>query len=343
MRVWTRAVVRPAARRFLGTWLGLLVVSAVIFGPTAMQPKDLTGLALHDPEVGVALGVTWILLFLPTARVLLRAESGRFLRSLPHARGAILGIGLAALAGLQLPWIALWWFGEGPLGLGIVAITTLPIATLAVIHAPAFAPRFPHWRSDWAALRGIYFRAVRRRAGDAMVRAVGFAVLAGVATGLLVRNNELAGAEAATLGASVIALLLVPAQAGMLMVLTEAHRQTEWLAATTGVDRGTRVAALATVIAGIDLVTTGIALGVEGVAFGANGPLVATALGLALATALGTTRAVVVAAPTPSASARVVVGAISIAAVSVISIGLFGIPGVLAALAIAMFWVLRCF
>ncbi len=343
MRVWTRAVVRPASRRFLGTWVGLGIVAAVIFGPTAMRPSDLTGLALHDPEVGIALGVTWILLFLPTARLLLRAEGGRYLRSLPHARVAIWLVALAALVGLQLPWLALWWFGEGPLGLAVVAITTLPIATLAVIHAPPIAPRFPHWRSDWAALRGIYFRALRRRAGDAIVRAIGFAVLAGVAGGLLVRNNGLTGADAATLGAPVIALVLVPAQAGLLMVLVEAHRQTEWLAATTGVATATRVAALATVIAGIDLLTTGIALGVDGFAFGANGRLVGTALGLAVAAALGTTRAVVVAAPSPTASSRVVVGAIAIAAVSMIAIGVLGMTGVLAAIAVALFWVLRCF
>ena len=342
VRVWTRAVVRPAARRFLGTWLGLGIVAAVIFGPTAMQPSDLTGLALHAPTLGVALGVTWILLFLPAARILLRADGGRFLRSLPHPRAAPPLIAVAALVVLQLPWLALWWLGEGPLGLAIVALTTLPIATLAVVHAPAIRPRFPHWRSDGAALRGIYVRAVRRRAGDATVRAAGFAVLAGVAGGLIVRNNHLIDPEAAVLAASVIALVLVPAQAGLLMVLVDAHRQTAWLAATTGVSHATRIAALATVIAGIDVGATGLALAVDALAFGATASLVATALGIAVATALGTTLAVVRAAPSPAATGKVVLGAIVVAAVGVLCLGILGTTGALAALALGGFAVLRC-
>ena len=342
MRVWTRAVVRPAARRCFGTWLGLAVVAAVIFGPTAMQPSDLTGLALHDPTVGVALGATWILLFLPAARVLLRAEGGRFLRSLPHARAAPLAIAIAALVGLQLPWLALWWLGEGPLGLAIVALTTLPIATLAAIHAPVIRPRFPHWRSDWAALRGVYFRALRRRASDAMVRAAGFAVLAGVAGGLIVHNNHLVDPEAAVLATSVMTLVLVPAQAGLLMVLVDAHRQSAWLAATTGIAHATRIAALATVILGSAIIAAGIALAVEAVAFGVTLPLVASALGIAVATGLGATLAVVRAAPSPAAAGKVVIGAILVAAVAVLCLGVLGTTGVFAALALAVFAVLRC-
>ena len=342
MRVWTRAVVGPAARRFLGTWLGLAIIAAVIFGPTAMQPSDLTGLALHDPMAGVALGVTWILLFLPSARILLRAEAGRFLRSLPHPRAAPALIALAALVLLQLPWLVLWWLGAGPLGLGIVAVTTLPIATLAAVPAPLVRPRFPHWRSPWAALRGIYVRALRRRASDSLVRGAGFATLAGVASGLMIRNNQLAGAEAAVLGASVIAILLVPARAGLLMVLVDAHRQSAWLAASTGIAHATRIAALATVLAGVDLAATGIALAVDAVAFGVSPLLVATALALAVATALGTTLAVVLAAPSPAAAGRVVVGALVVAAVAVLCLGVLGTTGVLAALALGAVAVLRC-
>jgi len=342
VRVWTRAVVRPAARRFLGTWLGLGILGTVIFGPTAMRPSDLTGLALHDPTVGVALGITWILLFLPSARLLLRAEAGRFLRSLPHPRWVPPSIAIVALVVLQLPWLALWWLGAGPLGLAIVALTTLPVATLAAVPAPAIRPRFPHWRSGWAALRGIYVRALRRRASDSLVRAAGFAVLAGVAAGLLVRNNQLVGTEAAVVGASAIALLLVPAQAGLLMALVDAHRQSAWLAATTGIAPATRVAALATVIAGIAVVATGIALGVDAVAFGMSLPLAASALGSAVAIALGTTLVVVRATPSPAAAGKVVVGALGAAAVVVLCLGVLGPTGVLAALALGAFAVLRC-
>jgi hypothetical protein len=81
--VWTRVVVVPAWRRALAAWLGLAIVAAVVFGPTAMHPSDLTGLALHDPGVGLALGVTWLLVFVPTARVIVRAAPAAYLGSLP--------------------------------------------------------------------------------------------------------------------------------------------------------------------------------------------------------------------------------------------------------------------
>src|SRR6185312_6821404 len=47
--VWVRAVVGPALRRTAAVWIGAGIVAAVIFGPTAMRPHDLTSLALHDP------------------------------------------------------------------------------------------------------------------------------------------------------------------------------------------------------------------------------------------------------------------------------------------------------
>src|ERR1043166_4600490 len=79
---WTRAVVVPAARRAGAIWLGCAIVAAVVFGPTAMQPADLTGLALHDPGVGAVLGATWLLVFVPTARLIVRPRTA-YLASLP--------------------------------------------------------------------------------------------------------------------------------------------------------------------------------------------------------------------------------------------------------------------
>ena len=63
--VWFRAVVIPASRRADAAMLGSAIVGAVIFGPTAMRPSDLTGLALHDPPVGAVLAATWLLVFVP--------------------------------------------------------------------------------------------------------------------------------------------------------------------------------------------------------------------------------------------------------------------------------------
>ena len=45
-----------------------------MFGPTGMQPGDLTGLALHHAGVGAVLGVTWLLIYVPTARLIVRAD-----------------------------------------------------------------------------------------------------------------------------------------------------------------------------------------------------------------------------------------------------------------------------
>ena len=102
----------------------------------------------------------------------------------------------AALVGLQLPWLALWLAGEGRAGSPSSRSTTLAdrrargVAAAGGARAVRRAGERPRPRS-----RGVYVRALRRRAGDALVRGAGLAVLAGVAGGLLVRNNQLAGAR----------------------------------------------------------------------------------------------------------------------------------------------------
>src|SRR5262249_43050805 len=50
--VWTRAVILPAWRRAVAVWVGCAIVAVVLFGPTGMQPEDLTHLALHHVGVG---------------------------------------------------------------------------------------------------------------------------------------------------------------------------------------------------------------------------------------------------------------------------------------------------
>src|SRR3954470_19068291 len=108
MDVWIRAVVVAAFRRAVAVWIGTGIVAAGVFGPTAMHPRDLTDLALHEPVVGGILALTWMLVFLPAARVLVRGETAAYLRSLPGPTIAPLALGAAALIALQLPWLALW-------------------------------------------------------------------------------------------------------------------------------------------------------------------------------------------------------------------------------------------
>jgi len=339
--VWTRAVVGPAWRRAVAAWIGCAIVAAVIFGPTAMLPADLTGLALHDPGAGLVLGATWLLVFVPIARVLVRAEPAAYLRSLPGDPRSARLVTATALIGLQLPWLVLWTWGEGPLGVAIVLANTLVIVTLASVRLPSYRTRLPAWRQSGEALRAIHLRALRRRAGDALVRGAGLAVLAGGAAGLLVRNNQLSGQNAGVLGASVIAIVLVPAQVGTALVTLGAYRETAWIAAAFGIAPHTRTAALVTTIAIVHLSAATIAVLAATAISGANLWLPLLAFGVALGTSLGEARTMLAHAASPSVAARVVVGAIVSAALAVVCLAVLDAAGAIAIIAIGAFSLLR--
>lgn len=337
LSVWWRAVIGPASRRAAGVWGGAAILAAVVFGPTGMQPGDLTALALHVPAVGVVLAVIWLLVFLPIARVIVRAEAAMFLRSLPGQPGvaAILG-GLVILA-LQLPWLALWTIGDGARGAALAGAWTIVIVLLARWRPVFAAPRAPAWRGSSAAFRGMHVRALRRRAGDALLRGTGLALLAGGTAGLFVRNNGVDGAGAAVLGTCVISVVLVPAQVGVLLVLLDSHRQSTWLAASLGVTPATRIAALAFAIALVHLAATALALGAAALVIAPDpatlGLLALTSLVAAIGSALGETRALLGAADKETVASRIVSGAVVVAAVVVLCLGTLGIAGMLAVLA----------
>lgn len=332
--VWTRAVIGPAWRRASAIWVGCAIIAAVLFGPTAMMPSDLTWLALHDPGVGAVLAATWILVYAPTARLIVRADGAAYLRALPGPRGAPLAIGGAAFVVLQLPWLALWVIGEGARGLAVVGAVSLVTLLLARWRPPPVRARWPGWRSAASALRRIQLRALRRRAGDALVRGIGLALLAGVAGGLFVRNNDLAGTEAAAFGAAVIAVALVPAYVGVLLVLLGAHRETAWLAESLGVPRSTRIAAIVFGVGVVQLAGSALALGAVAIVAEPSGEtllwLGVTMLGVAVGATLGCTRALLVSERSPTVAARTAIGAFAVAAAAVLCLGLFGVPGVLA-------------
>lgn len=337
LEVWTRAVVVPAWRRAVAAWIGCAIVAAVLFGPTAMHPSDLTGLAFHDPGVGFVLGATWLLVFAPTARVLVRAAPAQYLYSLPgDPRGARL-VAALALIGLQLPWLVLWTVGEGLLGLAIVLAMTAVIVGLARWRPPAFRARPPAWRHGGEALRGIHLRALGRRAGDALVRGAGLAVLAGAAGGLLVRNNQLEGEPAGVLGASIIAIVLVPAQIGAALVTLGAYRETSWIAAAFGIAPRTRITALVTAIAIVHLAAAAIAVAAAMVISGPNPWLALLAAAVALATSLAEARTMVASEASPAAAARIVVAAMVMTAIAVVCLAMLDAAGALAILAIGAF------
>ncbi|HWU89268.1 MAG TPA: hypothetical protein VN253_18505 [Kofleriaceae bacterium] len=338
--VWTRAVIWPAWRRASAIWIGCAIVAAVVFGPTGMQPSDLTSLALHHAGVGAALGLTWLLVYAPTARLIVRADAAAYLRSLPGPRLAPLLIGGGAFLVLQLPWLVLWTLGDGLRGLAVFALTQLALLALARFRPPPSRARFPTWDHPASALRSIHLRALRRRAGDALVRGAGLAVLAGAAAGLILRNNGLSGPSAASTGAAIIAVVLVPACAGVLLVILGAHRQTAWLAATLGISPATRATALIFAIAVVQLAASSLAL-LAAALIAEPSPrtfalLSLVTLGCALGASLGCARALLARPDSPTIAARAVTGAAVTAAAAVLCLSLFGAPGVLAFLAASL-------
>src|SRR5262249_3661013 len=151
------------------------------------------------------------------------------------------------------------------------------------------------------------------------------------------RNNALTGPDAATVGASVIAVALVPAYAGVLLVILGAHRQTAWLAEALGIAPGTRIAALTFAIAVVQLGASAIALAAAVLVAEPDADsalwLAAVIAGAALGAALGCARALLGGQPSETVAARVVVGAIAVAASAVLCLGLFGPAGAIAVLA----------
>ena len=335
LSVWTRAVVHPAARRSGGVWVGSAMLAAVVFGPTGMQPRDLTGMALHVPAVGLVLGAIWLLVFLPIARDLVRADGARYLKSLPGPRVSPILVGALALLALQGPWLALWLAGEGARGALVVLVHTAVIALLAAWRPPVLRPRTPRWRSPLPALAGVHLRALRRRAGDALLRGLGLAILAGGTAALFVRNNALTGTSAATVGISVVAAALVPAQVGPLLVLADSHRRSAWLRATLGISPAASVAALALVVVFVHLVASTIALATLALVASpdaASLSLIAlVGIAAAIGSALAVTRALL--GTDDSITSRIVSGAVAAAALVIVSLTALGIAGSLAVLA----------
>ena len=350
--VFVRAVVWPASRRAGSAWVGSAVIGGFAFGGNAMHPRDVTKLATNNLAIGAVLATTWLLVFLPVARILVRAEAAAYLRSLPAPRLEPTLVVGAALVGLQLPWVVLWVLGDQVRGLGIVGALTIVIVLLARWR-PRVLARAPAWRSTTRAFAGMYVRALARRAGDALFRAAGLAVLAGCVGGLFVRNNHLEGAAAASMGACTIAMLLVPAQVGPLVVLHDAHRASAWLAMSLGLSRARRTFVLALAILGVNLVAVAIALVTFAIVAAPNGYVMLAAIVIAIGSALACSRALAAAdtsspslsvddgSHTSKAAMRAVTAAILVGALAILAMALFGLAGLVVFLATIVLLLLR--
>lgn len=357
--VWTRAVIGPAYRRAAAVWAGCAIIAAIIFGPTAMHPRDITRMALHEPRALLLLAATWLLVFAPIARALLHADEARFLRSLPSPSLAPRLVQASAIIALQLPWLALWLVGEGAArGLGVFAASTVITIGVAWWRPARRASGAPRWRSSLGASRAIYLAALGRRAGDALVRGAGLAIFAGLAGGLFVRNNVLAGEHAARIAASVIAMMAVPAQVGVLGVLLDAHVRSTWLADSLGIPHATRSLALVLALALIHLGAALLAIAgcilvlvTSTPVHFANLPevvapsspstiawIAGTCLACAIASSIGTARVVLGAQTSPSPAIRMAVGSLAIAVATIASLTLLGaLAGAAAIIVVASF------
>jgi len=337
--VWIRAVIAPATRRALPVWIGAGITAGVIFGGTGMHPHDLTQLALHAPVVAGALAVTWLLLFVPTARLLVRDDATRYLRALPFAPWPPRLLAATAIIVLQLPWLALWLVGEHVLGLALAAAWTPFIAVVALWRGRVPRVGSATWGGPVRALLRVYLRALRRRASDALVRAVGLALLAGGAAGLFVRNNQLEATQASVLATAVIAVVLVPGWVGCLLPLVEAHRGSAWLAQSLGIAARTRVAVLALAIFVVYVGATVVAIAAAAIVIGDGataGWLAALAVPTAAALALLVSRGVGWAERSDAVAAKVVIGTIAASACAVLLLGWLGAGGVGALVAVGV-------
>lgn len=339
LAVWNRAVIVPATRRALPVWIGAGIVAAVIFGGTGMHPHDLTQLALHAPTVAGGLAVTWLLLFVPTARLLVRDDATRYLRSLPFAPWPPRVLAVVAIVGLQLPWLALWLVGEHWLGAALAVAWTPFIALVALWRGRVPRVGGAHWGGPARALLRVYMRALRRRASDAVLRAIGLALLAGGAAGLFVRNNQLAAAQASVLATAVIAVVLVVGWVGCLLPLVEAHRSSAWLAQSLGIGARMRSGVLTVAILVVYVATMALAIATAAFVLGdvaTAGWLAAIGLVTAAALALLVSRAVMWAERSDATAARVVIGAIVASACAVLLLGWLDAPGAAALLALSV-------
>ena len=357
--VLARAVVVPAARRAASAWLGCAIIAGLVFGKQAMQPRDVTTLAQNNLAIGLVLATTWTLIYLPAARVLVRADAATFLRSLPAPRFTPALLVGGALVVLQLPWLVLWVLGARLRGLAIVVGLTAVIAVIAAWR-PRLRTRAAAWTSPGAALRSIHLRALARRAGDSLLRGAGLAILAGCVAGLFVRNNALTGAAAAVMGASVLAIVLVPAHVGPLLVLLESHRASAWLAASLGISPATRTLSLALAVGLVHVGATAVALVAFCVVAHASPHVIGAALVVAVGSALGGTRVLIGTADSEQAArvaadssryetsrdmsrvaTRTVAASIVVAAAAVFALGVMGVTGLGAFLATMVLVLLR--
>lgn len=101
---------------------GLAILSAILFGPTGVDPRDLAVRMASSTPLRVVVWAAWLLMAAPVVGPLLRDRRSDFARALPIARGAQFGaFAIWALAS-QVPMVVLAGAGSGGLAAARVAL-----------------------------------------------------------------------------------------------------------------------------------------------------------------------------------------------------------------------------
>jgi hypothetical protein len=335
---WLRAVALPAWRRTGAVWGALAIIAAIVMGPTGLMPRDVVDLLMHAPAAPLMLGALWTALLHPSARLLVRAEAAAYLRTLPTPTVAA-ALPLVNLAAMQLPPLALFLGGGRP-GWGVVGWAALTATSYALAHLrwPRRRLREPRWSGGLSALSAVL--ASRLLADDALLRGVAFAGLGGAGASLMIRNNQLLGGGASTLGLGTVIILGTPAWAAVTQPLALAHRRLWPLCAATGLPAASWVSAQALVLGATMTALFGFAALIAGGLGGLNLVDVARIVGggllLGAAAGMAAVRVGEWATRSRHVAERTVTGSLLVSAVLALLLGFFGEVALLAGPALAV-------
>lgn len=338
VRAWLRAVSLPAWRRAAAVWAALAIIAGIVMGPTGLMPRDVVELLTREPGAAALIAGLWLALLHPVARILVRAEAALFLRSLPAPPSAP-ALPILSLLGMQLPPPLLFAAGGRP-GLGAATWLGLTTTSFALAHLalPRRAPRPLRWRGPLHGLSAIL--TSRLFADEALLRAVAFAGIAGAGAGLMIRNNQLLGGAASTLGLGTLIVLGTPAWAAVTQPLATAHRRLWPLCATTGVSSAAWIGALAAVLAAVMMALFATASLIAGAIAGLSAEDLAriSAGGAILGATTGAAAVRVAewATRTRQVAERVLTGSLLTAATLALMLGLFGEAALIAAPPLAL-------
>ncbi len=291
-RAWGRTTMPPAVAALVPSLLGLMLLGAVLFGGTGIDPGALVQAARGDLRALAGLTLGWLLLVGPAVLTMRRAPGLPLLKSLPRGRGVDGACTMGGLVVLHLPWMALWWHGAGPgvAGLALAAIAALSLA-IAALPERRLPRGTPGWRGPLRALVGTSLRGLTRHGVGALARALALALAGGLLIGAMWRH---AVDEDAVRGALAVAALTVGLTlAGPSGVVAQAAQRAPWLPASLGLTPGQQIGAAAIVLGGLGAALGAIAASLAwlvapppDVLAAIAVPVLGAALGIAAAAAL---------------------------------------------------------